>query len=134
MKKISLAFAQLFVFLTVTLPAYAADGNTTVQPCPSSGTFSSLCNPSKYDINNIVRTVIAILLLAAVLVALGYLIWGGIKWILSGGDKSKVDSARSHIMGAIIGLVIALAAFFIISIVGKVFGIDIFNLTVPTFF
>jgi len=55
-------------------------------------------------------------------VAVAFLIYGGIKWILSGGDKQAVESARNHIVAAIVGLVIVAGAFVIIGVVFKLLG------------
>jgi amino acid transporter len=60
--------------------------------------------------------------------ALFFLIWGGISWITSGGEKEKIEEARKKIVYAIIGLVVILASFFIINTVGALFGIAPFNL------
>ena len=38
-----------------------------------------------------------------------------------GGDKAKLTAARARITYAIIGLIVAMGAFFIISIVGYIF-------------
>lgn len=63
------------------------------------------------------------MLVLAVMLAVGFLIYGGIKWIMSGGDKGKVDAARGTVTAAIIGLIIAFLAFFIISVVSYLFGV-----------
>ena len=131
MKKITVALSTAFVYATVVAPTFA----DTINPCPQNSSFSELCNnTSRFEANKVIQTIVSLLLLAAVLVALFFLIFGGIKWILSGGDKAKVDAARGTIVGAIIGLVIALAAFFVLNLVAKVFGLgNILNLTIPTF-
>jgi hypothetical protein len=87
-----------------------------------------------YEIGNVIMNVIIILLIVAVVVAVIFLIIGGIRWILSGGDKGAVESARNTIIGAIVGLVIAFAAFFIVNIVAQIF-LDgpITRLTLPSF-
>ncbi|MEA2057015.1 MAG: hypothetical protein U9O78_04930 [Patescibacteria group bacterium] len=51
-----------------------------------------------------------VMVIAAILVFL-YLIWGGIEWITSGGDKSKTESARNKITSAVIGLVVLTASY-----------------------
>lgn len=53
------------------------------------------------------------------------LIWGGISWITAGGDKQKIQSARMKIVTALVGLVMVLLSFFILSIVGGLFGITL---------
>ena len=62
-----------------------------------------------------------------------FLIVGGIKWVVSGGDKAKVESARGTIIAAIIGLIIVFLSFFIIQILFNLFGIgSIQELETPT--
>src|ERR1700690_2837108 len=72
---------------------------------------------------NIPGFIITLLLAVGVVIALAFLIYGGIKWILSGGDKAAVDAARKHIVAAIIGLVIVVTAFVILGFVFQLIGI-----------
>ncbi|MBU3978226.1 hypothetical protein KKE68_00815, partial [Patescibacteria group bacterium] len=72
------------------------------------------------------------LMIIAVIIAVFFLVWGGIKWIMSGEDKAKVESARNTIIGGIVGLVLVFLAYFIISVVAGIFGINISNLSLPT--
>jgi len=51
----------------------------------------------------------------SILASLFFIVLGAIRWITSGGEQAKVASARSTILAALIGLVIALLAFFIVS-------------------
>jgi len=66
------------------------------------------------------------------LVAFGFLIFGGIKWISSGGDKEQTAKAQSTITAALIGLVIVFAAWAIIKLIETFFGISILTLTIPS--
>jgi hypothetical protein len=50
---------------------------------------------------------------------------GGINWITSGGDKVKVEMARSKITHAVIGLIILLSLIFVIIFIQQVFKINI---------
>jgi uncharacterized membrane protein YidH (DUF202 family) len=74
--------------------------------------------------SNLIHLGITLLLITAAVLSLGFIIWGGIQWILSAGDKHSVEQARMKIIYAVIGLVVSLSAFFILSIVGGIFGID----------
>ncbi len=74
-------------------------------------------------LENIPGFIVTLLLAVGVVVALAFLIYGGIKWILSGGDKAAVDAARKHIVAAIVGLVIVVTAFVILSFVFQLIGI-----------
>jgi hypothetical protein len=73
---------------------------------------------------NIFQLAIELLLITAVVLSLFFLVWGGIKWTMSGGDKNGIESARGTITYAIIGLAVSLAAFLIINVIGSLFGID----------
>ena len=50
------------------------------------------------------------------------LIWGGLRYIVSGGDSKKVTDAKNTILYAIIGLVIAIFAYAIIRFVISAIG------------
>jgi len=100
-----------------------------------SDEFSNLCKLTldNNGANTLVGKIVTILLIIAIVLTLLYLVYGGIKYITSGGDKAKVDAARSHITAAIIGLIIALLAYFILNIItfvitGKGFG----SISIPT--
>src|SRR5437762_8568472 len=101
-------------FLTLALPAFA---QTAVNPCPTQAGFSGLCKLTSANIGPVLANVVTVVLIAAAIISLFFLIFGGIRWITSGGDKAKVESARNTIIASIIGLIIALLAFFIITIV-----------------
>lgn len=45
------------------------------------------------------------------------LIWGGLRYIISGGDSKKITDAKNTILYAIIGLIIAVLSYAIISFV-----------------
>ena len=55
----------------------------------------------------------------------GYLIWGAIDWITSGGDKAKYESARNKITYALIGLAIMAFVWLIWRMVIYFLGIGI---------
>lgn len=68
----------------------------------------------------------AALIIAAILVFV-MLVWGGIQWITSGGDKGKTEEARNRITAALVGLAIVAAAWALIQLVQYFFGIDVFG-------
>lgn len=76
------------------------------------------------DIGKLVSTVVQWLFIIAAILAVVYLIMGGIKWITSRGDKAGVEAARKQIVSAIIGLVVVAAAFLVLNIVFNVLGIN----------
>ena len=60
------------------------------------------------------------------------LVIGGIKWILSGGDKAHTEGARNQITAALVGLVIVFSAWAIIQLINTFFGVNILQLDLPT--
>jgi hypothetical protein len=120
--------ASYFIFAAST---YAA----TIAPAPLEGSHSPIIGATtKVTINTVVAWVITAIGVFAVLAALLFLLWGAIKWIISGGDKEKVDAARKQIIAAIIGLVLVILSFVILNFIIQFFtGSDIFNLNLPSF-
>jgi len=64
------------------------------------------------------------ILISAILCFL-YLVWGGIEWIASGGDKAAMESARNRITAAFVGLTIVLVAWAIMKMLETFFGITV---------
>lgn len=98
-------------YLSLTLP-----GGESIQApggIPSGGLSK---------VNEIVRVGVTLLLIAAVIWALVFLIWGGIEWSSSSGDKEKLQKARLRLTYAIVGLLIALLSFFVLNLIGGFFG------------
>lgn len=73
----------------------------------------------------LVKNLLTLFLIVAAVVALFMLVVGGIRWMLSAGDKAQLENARSQITQALIGLVIVFSAFAIIKLVGSFFGINL---------
>jgi amino acid transporter len=122
-------------YFSLALPTFAQGGGA-VNPCDFSNTgggtnFNPLCQLQANNIGTVISSAVTIALIAAAIISLFFLIFGGIRWVTSGGDKAKVESARNTIIAAIIGLIIALLAFFIITIVLGLFGLSLNNLTLP---
>lgn len=108
------------------LPAYAQ----AIETCPE-GQFSALCGIGPDKVGTVIQTAVTIILIIAVVIALFFLIWGGVRWITSGGDKGKVEGARNTIVAAIIGLIIAFLAYFILQVVLGFFGLSLTTLELP---
>ena len=74
------------------------------------------------DMGTLITSVLTFVMLIAALLILMYLIWGGIQWITSGGDKGKTEEARNKITSAVIGLIILAAAWAVFLIILKFLG------------
>ncbi len=95
------------------LAASSALAQTPVSLTAPQGAITT----GQIKIENIPSFVINLLFSVGIIIAVAFLIYGGIKWILSGGDEKAVEAARNHIIAAIIGLIIVVGAFFILNIV-----------------
>lgn len=106
----SLGFiSALSLYISSSALALAADTSITIKPPTGSITDITLANIPQF--------IIQLLFAIGIIVVIAYLIYGGIKWVMSGGDKAGVEAARNHIVAAIVGLVIIVGAFLIINIV-----------------
>jgi hypothetical protein len=72
--------------------------------------------------HNLLQAGVTIALLIAVSLAIIFIIYSGIQWAISGGDKQKLQQARSRLIFAIIGLLVVVAAFFIVRVVLTIIG------------
>jgi len=73
----------------------------------------------------LIYKVIAYAILAAFLLSVVFVFYGGFRFIFSGGDEAKVKAATGTIRHAILGLIVTILAVTAISIVGRFFGLDI---------
>ena len=127
-KKASLLTTGIIVYLSLALPTTAA----SIDPCPSGGGFGKLCTYNSTTLTKVIANGITILFIVATVASIIFLILGGIKWITSGGDKGKIEEARNWIIAAIIGLIITLASYFIISFILALFGLnEVGNYSIP---
>ena len=89
--------------------AARADGMPT-ELIGDNGVFSRLTNT---------------ILLIVGLISVIMLVYGGLRYILSGGDSKKVTDAKNTVLYAIIGLIISLLAFAIVNFVlNSVIGVN----------
>jgi cytochrome b subunit of formate dehydrogenase len=77
------------------------------------------------DVDAFVRGIIRVVFIFATLAVLLFLIYGGFKWVTSGGDKTKTEEARGTITAAIVGLAIIALSFIIVRLLEAFFGINI---------
>lgn len=72
------------------------------------------------------------LILVGGLAFLLFFLWGGLQWILAGGDKGKIEEARGKITQGLVGLAILAASYVIIKFIETAIGMDLLNITWPT--
>lgn len=90
-------------------------------------TTITLEQPEGIGVSNISQLISAVFnaaIVFAILFVFGMLIMGGYGWLTAGGDKAKVEEARTRITNAIIGLAIVASAWALITIISRFFGVD----------
>lgn len=123
--KLCIAFGLLVSLVFSPAPAYAACGGPSFFFIEHWST--NLCEGDQViidDINDFLLlafwAVDSILKLSAY-VAVGFLIWGAIKYIKGQGEPGELASAKNTIVQALIGLVIAIASVAIVHFVEGAF-------------
>lgn len=74
------------------------------------------------SLNSLVGQIINVVLLITGVLAVFYLIWGGISYVTAGGDAEKASKGRVAITNAIIGIIIIIAALAIYNYVAQNLG------------
>lgn len=74
--------------------------------------------------NGVFTRITNTILYAVGIISVIMLIYGGLRYILSGGDNKKVTDAKNTILYAIIGLIISILAFAIVNFVLNSMGIS----------
>lgn len=79
------------------------------------------------QLNKLFSGIISFLTLVAALWFAIQFIIAGFNWINAGGDKNSATAAFQRMTNAIVGLLIVVAAWVIIGLIGKLIGLDILN-------
>jgi hypothetical protein len=83
----------------------------------SEAECENLSEGSTDSVNNLITQIINVFSVIVGIIAVIMIIWGGLKYITSGGDSGNVTGAKNTILYAIIGLIIVALAQFIVRFV-----------------
>jgi hypothetical protein len=108
--------AVLCLWIGKAMSVYADEGKTAVEKGAEIARASGMPTDLIGD-NGVFGRITNVILLAIGLVSVIMLIYGGLRYILSGGDSKKVTDAKNTILYAIIGLIISLLAYAIVNFV-----------------
>ncbi len=106
--------AQINLYQGEGLKGYGSLGLENADPS-TSGTL----------LNKIISTTVGVLTSVIFIYFVVSFFAGALAWITAGGDQKKVEGARKKLTNSLIGLVIAVAAIFLIELVGRILGVDI---------
>lgn len=77
-------------------------------------------------LSNFLSRLVALIYVLAAIVLIFMLIWGAWDWMISEGNKEKVESARNKIINAFIGILLFAVAFAVIRVLGQFTGFKFF--------
>lgn len=78
-------------------------------------------------VGDIIQNTLLYVFAVAGFILLFYLIFGGFKYMSSGGDTKSIDSAKRTITTALIGFIIIFVSFWLVQLIGTIFGITQFQ-------
>ncbi len=76
------------------------------------------------NLGAVLTTLLSLIMGIAALAVFIYLIWGGIQWITSGGEKGKTEEARNKITSAVIGLIVLAASYALLMLLLRILGFN----------
>jgi len=111
-----LAVPMLALGISAAAPLQYASAVSSIQDGASSAKSDSQAD-NLFSSNGVFKKIVnaALFLIGAISVLM--LIYGGIRYTISGGDSSSVTAAKNTIMYAVIGIVVALLAYAIVNFV-----------------
>lgn len=101
-----LALAVVFIYSSTPVEAIDWSLRNGVEAAQGSGVPTNLFGDA-----GIVTTATNFLLFIAGALAVVMLIWGGLRYTVSGGNASAVTAAKNTVLYAIVGLIVAFLAF-----------------------
>lgn len=138
MKKLAIVLSQGLLFSTLAQTAFAQQSQ--VNPCQTnSGNpgFSILCKlgmdkSGPTSVGGVLGAVINVMFVLAAIIALWFLVQGGIRWITSQGDTKNVEGARNQIIAAAVGLAVTFLAYLIVNLMLQFFlGTSLNSIVIP---
>ena len=110
MKKIVFLTTLVSIFALSVVPALAQSLDTGIE----YGTYTGL---GTKDLREGIMSIVNVLLGFLGILAIIIILWGGFRWLTSGGNEEKVGEAKKIITAGIIGLVIIFTAYAIATFV-----------------
>lgn len=107
------SFGLTLVPVTTTTVNAACQGTE----CIKTGVDKIDNNTGSDDLFDSVKDIINVFLFIIGAVAVIMIIYGGFRYVISGGDQSHVKAAKDTILYSVVGLVVAFLAFAIVNFV-----------------
>ena len=117
-KLIALVIASTaYLGTALTVPAYADPIDCANSDIPQSVREAAGCKGTTDQLPNVVINILNAVIGVAGLVAVIFIIYGGVQYMTSSGDAGKIKKAKDTILYAVIGLIVCILAAAIVNFV-----------------
>ncbi len=119
--------------MTNNLLAGGGVPNTITNPIFKGSIFDAMISTEDGGyifFGTVIPNLVGLIFVAGVVVFIFTFLIGAFSYIISGGDKTKVEGAKGRITSALIGIVLLLSSFLIIQLVETFFKIDILTIDI----
>jgi len=103
----------------------------SIQP-PTTAYSANSDNPSILlgagkNIESFISNGIGVLTILGGIFCVFYFVMAGINWITAGGEQSKITKARDQMVQSIFGIVVIVASYALIGVIGTILGLDLLH-------
>lgn len=116
MKKFSKVILPMLLSAVIALAGFSGASALTLKEGAEAAKCDS-CPSDLFGDQGVFRQITSTILYIVGIIAVIMLIWGGIRYVISGGDSKKVTDAKNTVLYAIIGLIISFLSYAIINFV-----------------
>lgn len=114
---VAFAIAMPVLFGGSLVHAQALSGSDDFFGGSDASSFAATAGLGSGDLADTIASIIRVALGFLGVVAVVIILYGGFRWMIAGGNNTKVDEARKLIFAGITGLIIILSAYAIASFV-----------------
>ena len=111
-------FSKVFIVVAL-LALLVAPAALAYIPTPSPEVTGTPITLS--EVQSLIRLAAQFLITMSMVIAVIFIVWGGITYMFAGGDETKAKEARTRILNGIIGAAVILGVGFILQTVASVF-------------
>ena len=102
----------------LTLPTFAANsGDPCSQDVPAEVQAAAGCGSTSNALPGVIVGIINAVIGISGLIAVVYIVVGGVQYMTSTGDPGKIEKAKKTILYAVIGMIVCVLAFAIVNFV-----------------
>ena len=78
------------------------------------------------SVGHIIGFLLNMFIFAGIMAAIVFMVYAGFRWVSSGGDKQKIESARKVIIFCVAGIVLMVLSLAIVNFIGTILGVHYF--------